>query len=202
MRSTTCSLSRRRTSWSFCRLGTNMYSMFFWRVPCCAIYSPFWPRCLTLAKIQFTSPSSLSRLSVMKVISRILVRDGHWSLRVTSRSGREHEACCIIRPGIDRYECNLLSVAYKNIIGARRASWRIVSSIEQKEESKGNEAQVLMIKRYREKIESELAKICEDILDVLNKHLISSTTRSSSAPHYCAIPSSFRHIIKYLHPHV
>ena len=63
-------------------------------------------------------------------------------------------------------ERNLLSVAYKNVIGARRASWRIVSSIEQKEESKGNEPQVVMIKSYREKIENELAKICEDILEV------------------------------------
>ncbi|PPD67628.1 hypothetical protein GOBAR_DD35493 [Gossypium barbadense] len=40
-------------------------------------------------------------------------------------------------------ERNLLSVAYKNVIGARRASWRIVSSIEQKEESRGNEDHLL-----------------------------------------------------------
>ena len=81
-------------------------------------------------------------------------------------------------------ERNLLSVAYKNVIGARRASWRIVSSIEQKEESKGNEAQVTMIKGYREKIEGELAKICEDILDVLDKHLIPSAASGESKVFY------------------
>ncbi|CAN1241110.1 14-3-3-like protein A [Linum perenne] len=48
-------------------------------------------------------------------------------------------------------ERNLLSVAYKNVIGARRASWRIISSIEQKEESRGNEDHVSIIKEYRMK---------------------------------------------------
>jgi len=53
-------------------------------------------------------------------------------------------------------ERNLLSVAYKNVIGARRASWRIVSSIEQKEESKGNEEHVSRIKAYRQVVSSRL----------------------------------------------
>jgi 14-3-3 protein epsilon len=92
-------------------------------------------------------------------------------------------------------ERNLLSVAYKNVIGARRASWRIVTSIEQKEESKGNESQVSLIKEYRQKIEAELAKICDDILEVLDKHLIPSAQSGESKVFYhkmCVIPRAIR----------
>ncbi len=81
-------------------------------------------------------------------------------------------------------ERNLLSVAYKNVIGARRASWRIVSSIEQKEESKGNDAQVTLIRDYRKKIETELGKICDDVLSVLNDHLIPSAQAGESKVFY------------------
>ncbi|OAA61213.1 14-3-3 protein [Niveomyces insectorum RCEF 264] len=81
-------------------------------------------------------------------------------------------------------ERNLLSVAYKNVIGARRASWRIVTSIEQKEESKGNSTQVTLIKEYRQKIEEELANICDDILKVLDDHLIPSAKTGESKVFY------------------
>jgi len=79
---------------------------------------------------------------------------------------------------------NLLSVAYKNVIGARRASWRIISSIEQKEENKGNEAHVQKTREYRKKVEKELVDICNDILSVLDKHLIPTATSGESKVFY------------------
>jgi len=81
-------------------------------------------------------------------------------------------------------ERNLLSVAYKNVIGARRASWRIISSIEQKEESKGNQNHVERIRQYRNKVEAELGGICNDILNVLDKHLIPTATTGESKVFY------------------
>jgi len=81
-------------------------------------------------------------------------------------------------------ERNLLSVAYKNEIGARRASWRIISSIEQKEENKGNENHVKRIREYRTKVETELNHICQDILDVLDTFLLPTAATSESKVFY------------------
>ncbi|XP_010277038.1 PREDICTED: 14-3-3-like protein D isoform X1 [Nelumbo nucifera] len=81
-------------------------------------------------------------------------------------------------------ERNLLSVGYKNVIGARRASWRILSSIEQKEEAKGNEQNAKRIKEYRQKVESELTSICNDIMTVIDEHLIPSSSAGESTVFY------------------
>lgn len=78
-------------------------------------------------------------------------------------------------------ERNLLSVGYKNVIGARRASWRILSSIEQKEESRGNDENAKRIKEYRKKVESELDVICNDIMNVIDEHLIPSCGESGES---------------------
>ncbi|KAL9253395.1 14-3-3 protein 6-like protein [Drosera capensis] len=88
-------------------------------------------------------------------------------------------------------ERNLLSVAYKNVIGARRASWRIISSIEQKEESRGNSDRVALIRDYRGKIESELSSICEGILKLLESQLVPSASAADSKVFYLKMKGDY-----------
>jgi len=88
-------------------------------------------------------------------------------------------------------ERNLLSVAYKNVIGARRASWRIISSIEQKEESRGNEEHVNMIKKYRQVVEKELSEICASILQLLDEHLIPTASTGESKVFYLKMKGDY-----------
>ncbi|XP_058750161.1 14-3-3-like protein C [Vicia villosa] len=78
-------------------------------------------------------------------------------------------------------ERNLLSVGYKNVVGAHRASWRILSSIEHREDSKGNDVSVKRIREYRNKVESELSNICSDIMAIIDDHLIPSSSAGESS---------------------
>jgi len=95
-------------------------------------------------------------------------------------------------------ERNLLSVAYKNVVGSRRASLRIISSIEQKEESRGKEDHLLKAREYRKKVEKELTNICNDILEVLDKHLISKSTGAESKVFYYKMKGDYhRYLAEY-----
>lgn len=86
-------------------------------------------------------------------------------------------------------ERNLLSVAYKNVVGARRSAWRVISSIEQKTE--GSDKKLQMVKEYREKVESELRDICNDVLELLNKYLIANSTNPESKVFYLKMKGDY-----------
>lgn len=81
-------------------------------------------------------------------------------------------------------ERNLLSVAYKNVIGTRRASWRLILSIEQKEEAKNATNHVEQVKAYKAKIEKELEDVCEDVLAVLTDQLLPKAEAGESKVFY------------------
>ncbi|CAK9147096.1 unnamed protein product [Ilex paraguariensis] len=88
-------------------------------------------------------------------------------------------------------ERNLLSVAYKNVIGSLRAAWRIVSSIEQKEEGRKNDDHVALVKDYRSKVESELSEVCAGILKLLDEFLIPSAVASESKVFYLKMKGDY-----------
>jgi 14-3-3 protein epsilon len=77
-------------------------------------------------------------------------------------------------------ERNLLSVAYKNSVGTRRAAWRTISAIKDKEEHKGSK-HLDLINWYRQKIELELNQLCEDVIHLLKKTLIPNATMAPDA---------------------
>jgi len=81
-------------------------------------------------------------------------------------------------------ERNLLSVAYKNAVGSRRAAWRIITSVREKEKSKGNTEQMAHAAEYCKTVEGELQEICDKILTLLDGSLIAKAGGGESKVFY------------------
>jgi len=95
-------------------------------------------------------------------------------------------------------ERNLLSVAYKNAVGSRRAAWRIITSVEQKEKTKGNEGNAAWAKEYCSKVSAELDEICQTILGLLDTNLIAGATTGESKVFYQKMKADYyRYIAEY-----
>lgn len=97
--------------------------------------------------------------------------------RVVLKSGNEL---------LTQEERNLFSVAYKNKVGSRRSSWRIISAAYTQCESSADgdsAAKLARAKEYKAIIEKELIEICNEVKELVKDHLltaIESQTDSSS----------------------
>lgn len=86
-------------------------------------------------------------------------------------------------------ERNLLSVAYKNVVGARRSSWRVISSIETKTEHEDKKH--TMCNEYRCRVEKELREICNAVLCLLDTFLIKNSTQHESKVFYLKMKGDY-----------
>jgi len=98
-------------------------------------------------------------------------------------------------------ERNLLSVAYKNVVGARRASLRIIASILEKEKTKGGDKQegyISQIEEYYKKVMAELNVICNDILDLLiTKLLVKAETSEAKVFYQKMMADYYRYLAEF-----
>lgn len=70
------------------------------------------------------------------------------------------KVACEAKELLAKEERNLLSVAYKNVVGSRRSAWRAISTLEQKQEG----STVEQAKEYKEKIAEEVREYCNDVI--------------------------------------
>jgi len=102
----------------------------------------------------------------------------------TAETAERYEDMCRVMRELVKYtdtkkvdltveERNLLSVAYKNVIGARRASWRTLNVDERKDDA--------LIVEYKKQVEWELQIICKDVLDLLENVLVKNNIKEDES---------------------
>jgi 14-3-3 protein epsilon len=95
-----------------------------------------------------------------------------------------------LQPQLTAEERNILSAGYKNIISGKRASWRILHSLEKKEEKKSS-ANVAYLREIKGKVEDEMRKICDDIQNVLDKYLVPNSKDSENKVFYLKLKGDY-----------
>jgi 14-3-3 protein epsilon len=96
-------------------------------------------------------------------------------IRVAETAERYEDMCKFVKQlvitrtsggkDLDVEERNLLSVAYKNVVGSKRASWRTLSG-------GFDDVEETLIEKYKKIVEDELEKICKEVIDLLINNLI------------------------------
>lgn len=80
---------------------------------------------------------------------------------------------------LDNEERNLFSVAYKNVVGAHRSSWRLISTSSNKDTDEKP-----LVKELRRRIEDELESVCKEVLAILSDILIPNETANDGEVFY------------------
>ncbi len=83
----------------------------------------------------------------------------------------------LLKKNLSAEERNMISLAYMNVVGSKRAALRIVLSLERKEAKKG-EGKMRLIQSYRKDIQMELVEACKEVIDVVDNHLIQGIDKS------------------------
>lgn len=109
---------------------------------------------------------------------------GLLKLAHTAESAERYSDMCILMKKLVKKKCkaneqlqveerNLLSVAYKNVIGSKRSSWRTLTNTDL-DQAKGSMSEAdwkKVSQEYQEQVENELEVICREVIALLGPDL-------------------------------
>mmetsp|Transcript_19150 Transcript_19150/g.19160 ORF Transcript_19150/g.19160 Transcript_19150/m.19160 type:complete len:249 (-) Transcript_19150:26-772(-) len=102
------------------------------------------------------------------------------------------------RTALSLEERNLLSAAYKSLVGNRRTSWRILHSIEEKEGRRNNEENKQRACDYKVRVENELRNFCGEILRLIDTDLLPTSGDDESRVFYLKMKGDYyRYICEF-----
>lgn len=140
---------------------------------------------------------NLSKFETLFSDSEDLRHDIVTMARTSEAAERYEDMCKIMKYLVDKIaldkkealtvdERNLLSVAYKNVIGTLRASWRTLAA--EAESAEGKHAD--NVKTYNKLVEDELVSTCQEVLNIL-KDLIPTATDVEASVFYLKMAGDY-----------
>jgi len=94
-------------------------------------------------------------------------------------------------PHLTHDERNILSAGYKNVISGKRASWRLLHSLEKKEEKKASSQNLNYLLEVKGRIEDEMRNICDDIQSTLDKYLVPNAKDAETKVFYLKLKGDY-----------
>merc|ERR1711934_281520 len=92
---------------------------------------------------------------------------------------KELVGCSIAGDQLTTEERNLISVAYKNTITAKREAFRLVAAEQTRHAAAGKEHEADLLSQYKEKIASEIYDLIQDVSESIVFPYVSGSLRGS-----------------------
>ncbi|KAH9938303.1 14-3-3-like protein [Fomitopsis serialis] len=127
--------------------------------------------------------------------------------RIADQAERYHDVIAQIKDIVNMSDAqlnvderNLLSVAYKNITATLRASWRTIDTLETQGRHTSKERKLMH--RQKERIEHDIADICKDVVELLERFLIPAANPGEEKVFYCKMRGDYyRYLAEMTHNH-
>jgi 14-3-3 protein epsilon len=87
-------------------------------------------------------------------------------------------------------ERTLLSVAYKQAVGERRNSWRVLNSYADKERSR-NSDNVSLCESYKQRVYNELVNLCKEVIGLIETSLYKESDDVDSRVFYLKMKGDY-----------